>query len=188
VESVTKKQTSLVIASFLSVALRAGFSPLFLCLRASRSVPSATRETAAKVVVRQDGSSFFLSSDRPQAVHNGRGSSFFCFSIVPALPLMTRGELLRSRPLRCRPLSPCRGAAFVKASKKNIARRGRLAVVWLLYFILWEAVHHVDVLFGAGGGALAVLQHVFPVALVGVAAGLAGGGSPAPFFRHRFPS
>ena len=58
----------------------------------------------------------------------------------------------------------------MKASKKNIARRGRLAVVWLLYFTLWEAVHHVDVLFGAGGGALAVLQHVFPFALVGVAA------------------
>ena len=40
----------------------------------------------------------------------------------------------------------------------------------------------MDVLFCAGGGALAVLQHVFPVALVGVAAGLAGGGSPAPVF------
>jgi len=46
------------------VSLRAGFSPLFVCRQASRSVLSATRETAAKVVVRQDGSSFFLSSDR----------------------------------------------------------------------------------------------------------------------------
>ena len=40
----------------------------------------------------------------------------------------------------------------------------------------------MDVLFCAGGGAVAVLQHVFPIALVGLAAGLAGGGSPAPFF------
>ena len=55
------------------VSLRAGFSPLFVCLRASRFGPSATRETAAKVVGRQDGSSFFLSSGRPQAVHNRRG-------------------------------------------------------------------------------------------------------------------
>ena len=39
------------------VSLRAGFSPLFVCRQASRSVLSATRETAAKVVVRQDGSS-----------------------------------------------------------------------------------------------------------------------------------
>ena len=39
----------------------------------------------------------------------------------------------------------------------------------------------MDVLFRAGGGALAVLQHVFPVALVGVAAGSAGGDGPAPF-------
>ena len=75
----------------------------------------------------------------------------------------------------------------MKASKKNIARHGRLAAVWLLYFTLWEAVHHVDVLFGAGGGALAVLQHVFPFTLVGVVAGLAGDDGPAPFFRHRFP-
>ena len=37
------------------VSLRAGFSPLFLCLRASRSGPSATLGTAAKVVGRQDG-------------------------------------------------------------------------------------------------------------------------------------
>ena len=70
----------------------------------------------------------------------------------------------------------------MKTSKKNIARRGRLAAVWLLYYTLWEAVHHVDVLFRAGGGALAVLQHVFPVALVCVAAGLAGSGGPALFF------
>ena len=34
----------------------------------------------------------------------------------------------------------------------------------------------MDVLFRAGGGAVAVLQHVFSVALVGVAAGFAGGG------------
>ena len=39
----------------------------------------------------------------------------------------------------------------------------------------------MDVLFCAGGGAVAVLQHVFPVALVGVAAGLAGDDGPAPF-------
>ena len=78
--------------------------------------------------------------------------SFFCFLILPALPLMTRGELLRSRPLRARPLSTCRGAAFVKVSKKNIARRGRLAAVWLLYFTLWEAVHH-------GTDAARLVQH-----------------------------
>jgi len=41
----------------------------------------------------------------------------------------------------------------------------------------------VDVLFRAGGGALAVLQHFFPVALVGLAAGLAGGGGSATFLR-----
>ena len=41
----------------------------------------------------------------------------------------------------------------------------------------------MDVLFRAGGGALAVLQHVFPFALVGVAAELAGGGSPAAFLH-----
>ena len=70
----------------------------------------------------------------------------------------------------------------MKTSKKNIARRGRLAAVWLLYFTLWEAVHHVEIFFRAGGGALAVLQHVFPVALVGVAARSAGDGGPAPFF------
>ena len=56
----------------------------------------------------------------------------------------------------------------------------------MLYFILWEAVHHVDVLFRAGGGALAVLQHVFPFALVGLAAGFAGGGAPAPVFHGSF--
>ena len=44
----------------------------------------------------------------------------------------------------------------------------------------------MDVLFRAGGGALAVLQHVFPVALVGVAAGFAGGGGPATFLRRLY--
>ena len=39
----------------------------------------------------------------------------------------------------------------------------------------------MDVLFCAGGGALAVLQHVFPFTLVGVAAGFAGDDGPAPF-------
>ena len=88
--------------------------------------------------------SFFLSSNRPLAVHNGRGSLFFCFSIIPALAIMTRGELLCSRQLRCRPLSTCRGAAFVKTSKKNIARRGRLAAVWCCIsqigrrYIMWK--------------------------------------------------
>ena len=40
----------------------------------------------------------------------------------------------------------------------------------------------MEILSGAGGGALAVLQHVFPVALVGVAAGCADGDGPAPIF------
>ena len=40
------------------VALRAGFSPLFLCLRASRSVLAPPFKTAAKVVARQDGGAF----------------------------------------------------------------------------------------------------------------------------------
>jgi len=44
----------------------------------------------------------------------------------------------------------------------------------------------VEVLFRAGGGALAVLQHVFPVALVGMAAGCAGGGGPATFLRRLY--
>ena len=48
----------------------------------------------------------------------------FCFSIIPALSLMTRGELLRSRSLCSRPLSTCRGAAFVKASKKTLPGTG----------------------------------------------------------------
>jgi len=43
---------------------------------------------------------------------------------------MTRGELLRSRPLHSRPLPTCQRAATVKTSKKNIARPGRLAAVW----------------------------------------------------------
>jgi hypothetical protein len=136
------------------VSLRAGFSPLFLCLRSSRSGPSATQGTAVKVEGRQDGSSFFLSSDRPRAVHNGRGNLFFCFSIIPALPLMTRGELPRSRPLRAAPCQP---------AGEHIREAGSSL---LLYFTDWEAVLHVEILFGAGGGALAVLQHVFPAALV----------------------
>ena len=45
------------IESFM-VSLRAGFSPFFLCLRASRSRPSATSKTASKVVGRQDGGAF----------------------------------------------------------------------------------------------------------------------------------
>ena len=44
-----------------------------------------------------------------------------------------------------------------------------------------EAVHHVEILFGAGGVALAVLQYVFPFALVGLTTGLAGGGGPPSF-------
>ena len=44
----------------------------------------------------------------------------------------------------------------------------------------------MDVLFCAGGGALAVLQHVFPIALVGLAAGLAGSGGLATFLRRLY--
>ena len=44
----------------------------------------------------------------------------------------------------------------------------------------------MEVLFRAGGGALAVLQHVFPFALVGVAAGFVGGGSPATFLQRLY--
>ena len=44
----------------------------------------------------------------------------------------------------------------------------------------------MEILFRAGGGALAVLQHVFPFALVDVAAGLVGGGCPATFLRRLY--
>ena len=46
----------------------------------------------------------------------------------------------------------------------------------VLYFTDWEAVLHVEILHGAAGSVVAVLQHLFPVALVGVAAAL------PPFF------
>ena len=86
--------------------------------------------------------SFFLSSNRPLAVHNGRGSLFFCFSIIPALAIMTRGELLCSRQLRCRPLSTCRGAAFVQTSKKKHCQAREAGSSLVLYFTDWEAVLH----------------------------------------------
>ena len=53
----------------------------------------------------------------------------------------------------------------------------------MLYFTDWEAVIHVEVLPGSGGGLVVVFQHLFPVALVDWVAGLAGGGGSATFFR-----
>ena len=41
----------------------------------------------------------------------------------------------------------------------------------------------MEVLLGAGGGLVAVFQHLFPVALVDGVAGLAGGGGSATFLR-----
>ena len=87
------------------VSLCAGFSPLFLCLRASRSLLAPPFENCDQGCGQAGRWSFFLSSNRPPAVHNGQGSLFFCFSIIPALVFMTRGKLLRSRSLRSRPLS-----------------------------------------------------------------------------------
>ena len=39
----------------------------------------------------------------------------------------------------------------------------------------------MEILYGAGGGLVVVFHHLFPVALVDVVAGLAGGGGSATF-------
>ena len=44
-----------VVLQVAMVSLRAGFSPLFLCLRASRSVLAPPLKLRPKIVVRQDG-------------------------------------------------------------------------------------------------------------------------------------
>ena len=69
----------------LSVSLRAGSSPLFSLSAGFPLRAHATRETAAEVVGR---SVEFLSM-------------FFSFSILPALPFMTRGMLQGSQS-RCK--------------------------------------------------------------------------------------
>ena len=81
------------------------------------------------------------------------------------------------------PLVNLSGSGSRETQQKKHCQAREAGSSLVQYFTLWEAVHHVEILSDAGGGLVVVFQHLFLVALVDGAAGLAGSGGSTTFLR-----
>ncbi len=72
---------------------------------------------------------------------SARRQYFFCFLILPALPIMARGKLLRSRSLKRPPLANVPERLW-SSQQKNMAREQEAGDSLVLDFDDWEATEH----------------------------------------------